>query len=937
MGYLQKIQSAIADPNIRLLGQISLSDKEYSELMDLVRYRVSRMQQQISPQADIYLSVALVQIAIRQYREGNYWECFKYEMRMDIPSQRLQYIGQIFLATLKKYHYFQIERAPGDKYAYVENIKAHAFVPNAYLEGYFDFLFAFYDQNLLRQLPDSIDEDFSEMSEFFTETLRENSDSFKLDSLSSNKPAKTYKLLKATRVLFAQGDPSVLAREMYSHLKIIDDYYYDGILSPDQNRFAAAFSKWVETTTEHIRNDKSVAKRRQNVFYRKPYFYIDRASSSQYLYIPPQKIRSEDFDGTVYVRIASNFINRQIPLRMYRAFGVLDSEPERITVPDIFSEYQITVVSKSEREFKIPQKNYRFFDEDFYEQPKLRGGQNYMLVRKDSTVSGVAPVYVNTVCPFWNEYSFSDIDDKSVIYVDGVPLSTTGRFVEGADYAQVSSEYELFENGNKVQTAYRHPTVSFCVSKDALEGSFIFVRDKRIHVRANASSVADLPGEADICGVTVKLDELRDLEDGLYRVLLLEPRKKPRILAQYVMLHDLRCHPEKPRYIFTEEALVTVTGNYDVQPINCDDTGDGANYILRLDETAESADYSLRIDDRDYTVKVPVRVFKHGFEGKLSSAQPEYLWYTELKNDFYISMPGATEATVSLSSKEVQLSSPGVLQGNGLFRFDLSVIAQYILTSKQPYHTIYIKYKDNKDRKLRLYKVLNTVYVERADIILDDSGNVAVSVQYKGKSGLALRFDDKETGAEVAEYTVQNGLNPLPALSRDGFYNMHMFEIIPDPFGFGITKKEIDHPRIGVGAIDLNDISNCKIMIRSIIWRGNILKTDFTYGLFHLKRINEVTYVGKLFERKNKDASNLKYKTTCVAEEVLIECLPGPGTLAVISLQSEYDDGVYDPLYYDQRARRLLESDSVTGRDYNRFIALYDDNAVFETEIRRVI
>lgn len=935
MSYRDKIDNFLKNPETRLLGQIDITDNEYKELISYTRNRVLYLQFQTIAPADIYLSVALVQIAIRKYSDGNYWDYFKSEIDPNLPSSRTNLVGQVFAATLRKYHLFQIDREAGAKYAYVENIKAHAFVPTNYLHGYFDFLFAFYDRNLLRQLPEDISEDFSEMSEFFSSTLRETSDSFVLRNLD-NKPAKSYKLLKATRTLFAQGDPTVLSKEIYSHLKIIDDYYYDGLLKARDNRFAAGFSEWIKATSEQIENNKKGNRRRSDVFYRKPYFYVDRRTGISYLIIPELKIRNEDYEGVAYVDITAESLHRKEQLSLYRAFGILVSEPIKIPVTNLFEEYQIIISSKNERLFTIPRENYRIFDEEFYETPKLRNGQNYLLVKKATVVRGEKPVYVNEVYPDWSEYSFDDIDDKSVIYIDNIPVSTTGSFVVGADYAFVSREYELYDFDRRVQTAYKHPTISFTVSKDALDGCFIVVRDKRMSVKDNAASIVELPGENDRCGVTMILEDLVFDHDGLYRIILDEPRKAHKELCKYVLLRSLRCHTEKRRYIFADEALITVSGDYDIKPINCKEVGDGYNYILSLDENVECADFSLWIDEHDYTVKVPVLVFKHGFEGNLRSSRPEYLWHTELKNDLFISMPGATEATAYIASKDIRINAQGTSLGNGVFRFDLSAIAQAIRTNDHPYNYISIKYTDNTCRTLSLYRVLNRIFVSKADVFFDEENRVVVNVDYEGKNDLVLRFCENNTETVVVERTVTNGINAFPELSGDGLYTMHMLEVTPDPFGFASTEREIGYPKRGIGAIDLEDISNCKIMLVGASQSGVRLKFDYSYGLFNLKRIDEYTYRGTLTEQKRQSQSGTRYKVNTVAENALIECIPDQGKLVVISIQTEYEEDVFDPVYYDKKLRKYVCSDGVLDNDYTRYIAMYDDEAVFETEVRRI-
>lgn len=932
----ETIKNAMLNSNVYLLGQISITDDEYKELVNHARVRALKLQYQTITQPDIALSVALVNIAIKRYSEGNFWEYFWREIGLDyIPSSKTNLIGQVFLATLKHFHLFQIERTDTSRNAYVENIKAHAFVPAQYIQGYFDFLFAFYDKNLLRQLPENISEDFAEIADFFLSTLKDTSDSFVLRNLD-NKPAKSYKLLKATRTLFAQGDPAFLSQEIYSHLKIIDDYYYDGKLNTDNDRFVTGFAQWIQSTTEQIEDGKKESRKHRGVFYRKPFLNLDRRYGVSYLTIPAQKIRSEDYNGFAHVEIRSGQFYRKEALNLYRAFGVLVSEPIKIQIINPFEEYQIIISSKNTKTFTIPKEDYRLFDEEFYQIPKLRSGQNYLLTKKSIEVRGEQPVYIDDSHLEWNEYSFSDIVDSSVIYIDKIPLTITGGFAEGANFAFESSEYRLYDSDRKMQTAYKHPVISFKSYKETLDGCFLLIRNKHIPVKSNAASIVDLPGEKDKCGVTIILEDLITDTDGLYCVYLDEPKRSPRLLCKYVLLRTLRCHTEKSRYVFADEAMITVSGDYDIKPINCESVDDGCNYILHLNNEVDAAEFSLRVYEHDYIVKVPVIVFKHGFEGKLSSSKPDYLWHTELKNDLYISMPGATEAIVYFESKgEETIVAAGNHLGKGVFRFDISAITQAIHTSKHPFNYINIFYTDNKRHTLPLYKVLNRVYVYKADVFVDDNNQVAVNVAFEGKNDLVLRFSADNTENEIVKRSVKNGINSFPELSADEIYTMQMLEVDTDDFGFISVKKKLGKPQNGVRAVNYKDISNCTIRLLGAYWSGVMLKFDYDYGLYNLKRIDENIYRGTLLEkRKPFPGSDQRIKS--LATNIRIECLPDKGSLVVLSLQTEYEEGIFDPIYYDNEKKKFLRSDDLIGKKYSRYIAMYDDEAVFEAEIRRI-
>lgn len=847
MNIREKIKDIITHSEIKLLSQIPVSFDEYNELIADMRNYIQHLYVQTVVPANPIVAVALVQIAIRAYSDGNYWDFFNDEIGFTVPASKKNYLGQIFAATLRQYHLFELDREPGAKYAYVENIKAHSYVPDNYLSGYWDFLFAFYDRNILRQLPESIEEEFSEMSEFFADTLNVAGDSISLKNLD-NKPAKSYKLLKATRALFAQGDSIILSSEIYRHLQIIDEFYYDNKLPQNSDRFGESFCIWQKRSSEIHDSDNGKTKRRSGKFYHRPYFKIDRSRASVQLIIPEQKIRNDDFSDKVVAIVNENGKSRSFDLSLYRAFGVIVSEPISVPDVDVFGHTEVIIRSLSDRTFDIPECEYRIFDSDSTELAKLKPGQNYLITEKGANVRGHKALYANKDHSIWDEYSYSDIDDESVIYINDTPISITGTFVEGADFAHSSHEYEIFKNGSKLQTAYRHPTVSFRIAKSNYSGAFLWCNNEKYYVDDVAASVVDLPDAPNDYGVTVLLESFLEERAGIYRICVDEPAKNLHEVCNYVFLPDLRCRPEKPRFIFASEAGITITGDYDIEPVNaiCVDDG-GSDYLVDLTGTDEAGRFRISVDGDIFDMNVPLKIFKHGFEKQWRFDRPDYIWIDDMKNDLYISMSGATEAKVYLASKVSDMVVPGTSLGDGVFRFDISPIVEQIRSSPRPYNYIGLKFRDNKERNLSLYRVLNRTFVD-AEVILDD-GIPRVDVKYEGKNAPVLRFCDEKTGETVAEKHVVNGMNDFPELSPDGLYTMYKFEETPDPFGFGSELRSIGNPTVRIGVVNPDDISNCKINFRKILWAGKELHLNYSYGVFSLQKIDEVTYTGVLYEQ----------------------------------------------------------------------------------------
>ena len=133
---VSEIESTIRDNGFILLGQIQVSDDMYQELLENANWKINHLFVQILPRPDIILSLTMVQIAIRHFKNGKYWKVFNEQIGTDISVAKQNYIGQIFLKTIREYHLFELSREDDNTAMYVENVKAHAFVTDSYMHGF---------------------------------------------------------------------------------------------------------------------------------------------------------------------------------------------------------------------------------------------------------------------------------------------------------------------------------------------------------------------------------------------------------------------------------------------------------------------------------------------------------------------------------------------------------------------------------------------------------------------------------------------------------------------------------------------------------------------------------------------------------------------------------------------------------------------------------
>ena len=935
---VKRIREEFTSSRFELISQIAISDDEYEELLQYVRDKVKNSYVQMLVPSDEVLSVAMVQIAIRVYSEGNYWDYFDEEVGVEISQSKKYYFAQIFAKTIQKYKLFELEQENQSKYSYVENIKAHAFVPNQYLHNYFDFLFSFYDRNLFRQLTDEIDEDIDDLIGFVSESLSRSGDVVSIEK-SGNKPAKSYKLLKATRALIAQSTSTVVSDTFFDHLVLMDNYYYDGKLPPKADRFSEAFQEWVEKKNSEINASDSISRKRKakESFFHKPHFLIDRNNSQLYLMIPSQKFRTEGFvnDAKVEIRVGGELITKH--LEVYKAYGVLVSEEIKLPITDLFAEYKVVISANATQEYLIPSKEYRVFDEDFDESSKLKKGTNYLLVRKGLYVSGnITERFVDTACVLWDKYCYDDVSENSVIYINGKPLSLIGEFSDKPLFECVSKEYLLYKNGRQVQTAYKHPIVSFKINKGMLPRTRLFVNEDPYSIENDCNiTVFDFPNEKDVVGVSIDLDTLLPCMDGVYQISLDEPGKNPHLLTRYILITELRCRTSKPRYTFCSTAEIKLSGDYLTNPLNCY-MNEYGEYVVNLLEGNEAGEFELEFQKETYKLLVPLRVFKFGFEKQWQLIRPEFLWYSDLKNELYVSIPGATEIKVYLNKNESDCIW-GDMYEDGKFKLDISEFVAEIKETTNSMVYINLMFCDNRWRSISLYRVQVRPWIDRFALICEN-GAMALDAKYQSRNPLYVEFYDFDTKELVVGTQLENGITYLPQISRDKLYTLKRYEVESDEFGFDDNYIPLGEPLHKYGYVDVSDLSNCKMFITRILNKERGLKQQYTYVVFDIQKETDNVYFGKLMYSPKVKGDTPKQKPRTLFEKVRFEVVLDESKIQVLSLNIIEDEDAFIP-YYDSTAQVLISENSdilLRSREFKRYIPLYEDETTYYVDFRRV-
>ena len=953
-----QIADILRENNFKLLGQIEISEKDYIELIEFVSAKVKNMYMPTIPNADLMLSLALVQIAIRRYQDGRFWPCFEEEIGYSVPSARLNYIGKIFYKTIKQYNLF-IPRMDDGDFQYVEYIKAHAFITNYYMQGFYDFSYAYYENNLFRQLnSESIEGDFEDLSSFMETTLKNKNDN--IVETGSNKAAKSYKLLKSTRTTFAICDANTIRKLFLPILKLIDNYFYDDeIPQISKNRYEEGFIEWcrIQDAKNNQKNEKNTRTRKE--FSHKPYISVDVDKEFSHIVIPPQKFRDEDCEGHATAIIEVNGYTENIELDVYKSFGLYITEEKHIPIPSIFDSIDITIKTLSEKHYHIPASNYRIFDRQWKYRNRFDIGYNYILVRH-----GVPTKWENSQDEIdsydgyrnWN-YCSAIINEESIFYVGNKPISIIGEFSAEPIFERKVEHFSAFnKEGNEIVVSREHPAVSFVVEKEKLNGSVLTVNNIKYSVETIKEKICyDWPEDKRKLAISVPLNVILPMEDKQYDVLLDVPGEGNKKLCSYLLVKKFDCRFNKPRYTYDATAMLKIIKGdclFDITDESWEvesESEKSITYTIPLDMSSEKAELILYLYD-EYKITMPIRVFKYGFsETSMKSQRDEYIWYTELKETLYVKLPGAK--SVSAYYGKLDMSTfEGILIAPDTFRIDISEFVRKINEDSQiTYHYITLEYEDNAKRRLGLPVIYRQTVIKPYFKLFLDGEVPYIDVDIKGNSNVFVEIKTLSDDMVVAKKPIANGKNTFPELSKDEYYNFQPFIEESGKFVFN-TTREYMQPLSNVGCIDLDNLEKCELIIKTLSAEENILPLNYEYHLNLIKKEDEITYIGSLIGFKIESHSkNGRARYEKDSEGKAVRKKLGKVHAFVTRIEDElnvslqvfsYDDEDWYSMYYDKSTKSLVHIDDpvLSSKEIDRFIELdeFSANTTFDIDISRI-
>ena len=933
MDYRAKLLNEITENDIQLLGQIRVTDEEYKALIAYGRDAVEYATNLSNPKHDLLLSMLMVQVAIFYYQEGNYWKYFEKEVGISVSAPKQTYLGKVFVKTIEFYKLLRLEKQYSQE-QYVENIKAHAFVTNSYMGGFFEFASAFHENNLLRNLPSSPEDmiDIVEgLSDYMKDTMSSNGDSVKS---GSTKASKSYKLLKATRRVFAQCDPATISNIFYPVLKTIDDDLFDQKLPIENlNRFDSAYIDWKHDRENHITNQaQRDEKLTRGTYSKKPYLKIEPNTELTILVVPAQTFRKSDVDieeAALAVTINDHTEVRNLELR--DSFGIYISEPIKMPIPSAFDEVSIRFIKAGGKAYKIKNRDYRLLNDKWQTIEKLSVGQNNIIIRNGTDI------YWNENCEiiehttdYVNWEFFSVIIDKdSACRIGGRTISVAGEYSRTPVFEEEIEDFEVLDyQKTRITATKKHPVISFEVDESLWKGTFITINDSVFPVKDIQNEDIVVFSENGKCAVSIDINDLISYkEENYYSIDIDIPTIGRRHICDYVILRKFGCYLNYRYYVFKDSARLKVTSpihevsgdpNWEIEESSINETV----FLIPLNPEMEYLDLDLYLNgdsNRELYIRKPINVFSYGFteDQKIFQRTGDfYIWHNELTDNLYVRIKETSQVYAFYFEKEDAELYPGVLVKPGVFRIDISGIRRQMEEKfEYKWHHIILLFDTKSGNGTKLGDILykNIIFPNPLGNIRVIGDSVGVIIEeIKGKADSLLTVVDSKTKDTVLnEYPLHEGDNIFDSVNPSKDYDYILLSSESDDFGWFSDIREVGRKEC-VRAVDYSDLSNTSIKIKEIKVGGKKIALGREYFIKINEKMPQGFYKAWMtgYER---DEQGKRTNPDYIREIIFAVIKEGDYCTAKIAGKKSGKD--WGPLYYDFWRKSLIGADFAFSRD----------------------
>lgn len=645
---LEKLKHRIQREFIKCtyIGDIKINDDEFNMLIEELRkyfdilLKLSQKKDNTSP----VIAVALVQIGIRYY-DGSFWSHVKNLLGIDsLNGVQQGIIGKCFINTLIKYNKIHVEENE-----LRNNILMHCFITKYYAEDLFDFLFAYYQVDLDRDLARH------------DKTMR---NSLMVSMQKGENSSRAYKIKKHTADAVSANERGCKIR-VARILRFIDNALFENTLPTNSpNRIAQLFVDWATNSGKFNREKKHIQGlgKRGKKRYSSPYIHFNTKTEQFELIIPSQHIMLNEDEEMPDISLTVSLNDNETVLRPALIGSVTGCKTEKavfnIAPRDIFSSVKLSIVKNGTemvRTFIIKKDSVRFFDDDWEMHPivdYLPVGTIYVFTEKEKTISSYAildkekHMGLNLFTVYLKSGDIIKHPDGKILSA-GKPLEE-GILPYGIVYGATVSESEVSYN-----IYSKIPTIYFRMQESKESGTRITINNKpfRLDLLKTEKFENNSSSEKEYL---LKLEEYIS-ENGIYKVEIDIPNNRKNHSYSFAFIKDFEYGFENAPYVFKDKGTINFSCPLLIEPVTDAIFKQNNSYEFRMNSENDYISFLTKTQDKKFLININVPAFKWKFDdGEWQIEKPEEIWHKEFPSCIFLKFP----------SDEVRFSMPPIMLDN---------------------------------------------------------------------------------------------------------------------------------------------------------------------------------------------------------------------------------------------------------------------------------
>jgi len=621
----------------KYIGDIQISDEEYEILRSFFRYGYKKICDSSSRESvNPLLAVALVQIGIRFYN-GKFWIYVQKELGLDkLPQHHQAWIGNSFYKTLIHYGKYHV-----DAHEFMNNILLHCFITKYYADDLFDFLFAYYQIDLDRDLA----RNNSEMRKYLMQSMSKGETS-----------ARAYKIKRHTADAVSANEKGCKIR-VGKILRFMDNALFNDIYpTTSQNRIAQLFCSWAASSRKFDIEKKHVSGLTNKGVkrYSMPYLHFDGMSKRFVVILPPQYIHLDDEEALPEIAWKITISERTYNTDTSVDSCVTGCKTERISdfsidASMLMHEMRLELwkngVERIQR-FKIKSDSVRFFDDDWDAIDSatytnyLPIGQAYAFVEDNSVIVSNSDSIVNCEKVLGYELYTLELQKGDVLRLPDGKAKSVGKPLEEGILSQslISGAYAIHEDV-KYSIYNQIPSVYFRMNPAQENGILLLVNNRKYRFDIEKCVRFDLDEQTEEKGYILKLDEYL-VEDGIYNLRIDVPNSRKDRSFNMALIRNFEFRFNANTYIFEENGYITFNDGFSLESRDQFLTRSGNRFDFKISPVKDHLSFVFNSDEKAIDIKIYLPALKWKFDdGEWNVLHPEEIWHKDFPSTIWIKHP----------------------------------------------------------------------------------------------------------------------------------------------------------------------------------------------------------------------------------------------------------------------------------------------------------